>query len=58
VSFHTLDLYSPDAMEVEIVTAWSRTQTLITLRPSDIRDVGDDDLVACVPVGPSPTRDA
>jgi hypothetical protein len=35
-------------MEVEFVTAWRRTQTLNTPRPSDIREVGDDDVVACI----------
>lgn len=49
MSGHPLDLYSPDAMEVEFVTAWRRPQTLITLRRSDIREVGDDDVVTCVP---------
>jgi hypothetical protein len=51
-----VDVYSPDALEVEFVTASGRTQALITLRPSDIREVGDDDLVAVRPAGKSPSR--
>jgi hypothetical protein len=44
-------------MEVEFVTASGRTRALITLRPGDIREVGDDDLVAVRPVGTSPSRE-
>lgn len=53
-----VDVYSPDAMEVEFVTASGRIQALITLRSSDIREVGDDDLVAVRPAGKSPIRNA
>lgn len=53
-----VDVYSPDAIEVEFVTASGRTQALITLRASDVREVGDDDLVAVRPAGTSPSRDA
>ena len=48
-----VDIYGPDALEVEFVTASGRTQALITLKPSDIREVGDDDLVAVRPTGAS-----
>ena len=48
-----VDIYGPDALEVEFVTASGRTQALITLKPSDIREVGDDDLVAVRPRGAS-----
>ena len=41
-----IEVYSPDAVEVEFVTASGRTQALVTLPPSAIRQVGDDDLVA------------
>jgi len=51
-----VDVYSPDAIEVEFVTASGRTQALITLRASDIRGVGDDDLVAVRPAETSPSR--
>lgn len=54
-----VDIYSPDAIEVEFVTASGRTKALITVRPSDIRDVGDDDLVAVRSTGSAPgQRDA
>lgn len=50
-----VDICGPDAIEVEFVDASGRTQALITLKPSDIREVGDDDLVAVRPTGTSPT---
>jgi len=53
-----VDVYGPDAVEVEFVTASGRTKALITLRASDIREVSDDDLVAVRPAGASPSRDA
>ena len=53
-----VDIYGPDALEVEFVTASGRTEALITLKPSDIREVGDDDLVAVRPTGASGQRDA
>jgi hypothetical protein len=51
-----VDVYGPDAIEVEFVTASGRTKALITLKSSDIREVGDDDLVAVRPTGASPNR--
>ncbi len=51
-----VDVYGPDAIEVEFVTASGRTKALITLKPSDIREGGDDDLVAVRPTGASPDR--
>ena len=53
-----VDVYAPDVIEVEFVTASGRTQALITLRASDIREVADDDLVAVRPASASPSRDA
>ncbi|MDQ3348936.1 MAG: DUF4926 domain-containing protein [Acidobacteriota bacterium] len=49
-----VDVHAPDAIEVEFVTASGRTQALITLRASDIREVADDDLVAVRPASASP----
>jgi Domain of unknown function (DUF4926) len=46
-----VDVYAPNAIEVEFVTASGRTKALITLTPDDIREVADDDLVAVRPVG-------
>jgi len=45
-----VEVYSPDAVEVEFVTASGRTQALVTLQPSKVREVGDNDLVAVRPV--------
>jgi hypothetical protein len=45
-----VEVYALDAVEVEFVTASGRTQALVTLPPSAIRQVGDDDLVAVRPV--------
>ena len=44
-----VEIYAPDAVEVEFVTASGRTQALVTLRSSAVREVGDNDLVAVRP---------
>jgi hypothetical protein len=50
---------SSDALAVEFVAASGRTQALVTLRPEELRQVGDDDLVAVRPATPvAPDRDA
>ena len=41
-----VDLYGPNAYEVEFVGASGRTQALVTLMADDIRHVGDQDLVS------------
>ena len=41
-----VELHSPDAVEVEFVAASGRTQALLTLSASDVRAVGDQDLIA------------
>jgi hypothetical protein len=51
-----VDVYSPDAIEVEFVTASGRTQAVIALRTRDIREVGDDDLLAVRPAETSSSR--
>jgi hypothetical protein len=48
-----VEVYSADAIEVEFVTASGRTQALVTLRPSDVPDVHDNDLVAVRPTDSS-----
>ena len=54
-----VEVYSPDAIEVEFVAASGRTQALVTLHPRDVRGVADDDLVSVRPVGSSASgRDA
>ena len=47
-----VQVYAPDALEVEFVTAAGQTQALRTLTPEDLRPVRDDDLLAVRPVGP------
>ena len=49
-----VEVYSPDAVEVEFITASGRTQALVTLPPSALREVADNDLVA---VRPATRRD-
>jgi hypothetical protein len=40
-----VQVYEPDGLEVEFVTASGRTQALVTLSRADVRPVADDDLV-------------
>jgi hypothetical protein len=41
-----VDVYAPDGLEVEFVVASGRTQAILTLRTTDVRAVGDQDLIA------------
>jgi hypothetical protein len=41
-----VDTYAPDGLEIEFVLASGRTQALVTLHESDVRAVGDQDLIA------------
>jgi hypothetical protein len=41
-----VEIYEPDGLEVEFVTASGRTGALLTLNVADIRKVADADLVA------------
>lgn len=41
-----VEVYEPDAIEVEFVTAAGRTVALLTLRVSDVRPVAGTDLVS------------
>ncbi|MGE3345179.1 MAG: DUF4926 domain-containing protein [Vicinamibacterales bacterium] len=49
-----VEVYSPDSVGVEFITASGRTEALVTLPTSSIREVGDDDLVS---VRPASKRD-
>ena len=40
-----VEVYEPDGVEVEFITASGKTQALVTLNEHDIRPVGDYDLV-------------
>jgi hypothetical protein len=44
-----VELYEPDGLEVEFVTASGRTEALTTLAESDVRSVVENDLVAVRP---------
>jgi hypothetical protein len=41
-----VQVHDPDGLEVEFVTASGRTQALVTLQESDVRAVGDGDLIS------------
>ena len=41
-----VEVYEPDGLEVEFVTASGRTEALVTLNQKDVRRVGDTDLIA------------
>lgn len=45
-----VQVYTPDAVEVEFVSASGRTLALATLTAADVRPVRDDDLLAVRPV--------
>jgi len=51
-----VQIYSPDALELEFVTASGRTKALVILAPSDLRKAGDDDLISVRPLSSSPGR--
>jgi hypothetical protein len=44
-----VEVYEPDGLEVEFVTASGRTAALLTLNVRDVRPVADDDLVSVRP---------
>jgi len=41
-----VQVYKPDGLEVEFVTASGRTQALLMLRVDDVREVRDEDLIS------------
>ncbi len=41
-----VEVYEPDGLEVEFVTASGKTQALVTLNVDDVRPVQENDLVA------------
>lgn len=45
-----VEVYDPDGLEVEFVTASGKTQALVTLREHDVRRARDQDLVTVRPV--------
>lgn len=48
-----VQVYEPDSLEVEFVTASGRTQALVTLKSADVRNVEDEDLVSVRSLGRS-----
>jgi len=49
-----VQVYAPDGLEIEFVTASGRTEALVRLNVTDVRAVCDSDLVAVRPFeGPS-----
>ncbi len=41
-----LQVYEPDSLDIEFVTASGKTQALVTLKVGDIRPVQDSDLIS------------
>ncbi len=41
-----VEVYEPDGLEVEFVSASGRTEALVTLTIGDVRSVGDHDLIS------------
>ena len=41
-----VQVYEPDGLEVEFVSASGRTEALVTLKERDVRAVADGDLIA------------
>lgn len=41
-----VQIYEPETLKVEFMTASGRTQALVTLRAGDVRAVRDEDLIS------------
>ena len=41
-----VEIYEPDGLEVEFVSAAGKTEALVTLSADDVRAVAEDDLIA------------
>jgi hypothetical protein len=44
-----VEVYEPDGLEVEFVTASGKTEALLALKVGDVRSVADGDLIAVRP---------
>jgi len=44
-----VEVYEPDGLEVEFVTASGKTEALVTLTVDDVRPVSDSDLLSVRP---------
>jgi len=49
-----VEVYEPDGLEVEFVTASGRSAAQLTLNGRDVRPVSDDDLVSVRPKASGP----
>ena len=45
-----VQVYEPDGLEVEFVSASGKTEALVTLKEKDVRAVADGDLIAVRPL--------
>lgn len=41
-----VEVYEPDGLEVEFVTGSGKTQALVTLKVTDVRTVGDSEILS------------
>ena len=41
-----VEIYDPDGLEVEFVTGSGKTQALLTLHVSEVRSIGDNEILA------------
>ncbi len=41
-----VELYEPDGLEVEFVTASGRTQAVVTLKEGDVRKIAPEDMIS------------
>lgn len=48
-----VEVYDPDGLEIEFVTASGKTKALLTLKVGDVRKIQDTDLIAVRAVGSS-----
>ena len=45
-----VEVYEPDGLEVEFVTGSGMTQALVTLKVTDVRTVGDSEILSVRPL--------
>ena len=45
-----VEVYEPDGLEVEFVTGSGKTQALVTLKVTDVRTVGDSEILSVRPL--------
>ena len=45
-----VETYEPDGLEVEFVTGSGKTQALVTLKVTDVRTIGDSEILSVRPL--------